>query len=145
MVIAQVVFHGVVDVVVVICENNIVQLLDDARYFEACGITFEDPFVVSSEHAVGVVNAQGEIAVCRRVDLVVRTFWGIIGGGDAQCCTTAKHPGAKNRSSDNLSDGWLHVLDATPWGAGLGAFAGRCLAMLLAVLHQHCRAECCHS
>lgn len=59
-------------------------------------------------------------------------------------CTTAKHPGAKNRSCDNFSDGWLHVLDAIPRGAGRGGFADG-LAMLLAVLHQHCRAECCHS
>ena len=81
VVIAQVVFHGVVDVVVVICENNIVQLLDDARYFESCGITLEDPLVVDCEYTVGVMNAQGDIAVCRRVDLVVRSFWGIIGGG----------------------------------------------------------------
>ena len=76
MVIAQVVFHGVVDVVVVIRENNIVQLLDDVRYFEACGITFEDPLVVGCEHAVGVMNAQGDIAVRRGVDLVVCPFRG---------------------------------------------------------------------
>lgn len=67
MVIAQVVFDGVVDVVVVIRENNIVQLLDDARYFEACGITFEDPFVVGCEHAVGVMNAQSDIDCCASV------------------------------------------------------------------------------
>src|SRR5699024_1470725 len=80
-VIAQIMFHGVIDMVVIFLKDNVVQLLNNRGHIEALHITFHARFILSAEHSVGIVNLCAE-GICNFrsgsvSDLVVRALRGV--------------------------------------------------------------------